>query len=214
MSDHETAYLIPAIEKRTQLVIKNSRFIATVAPVFTIEQAREFTTRIRNEFMDASHHVPAYIIGNGQSTIMHCSDNGEPSGTAGKPILSVIKGSGLGDIAIVVTRYYGGTKLGTGGLVQAYGDSAKAVLVDLPRAQKIWVHTVFLSIPYNWIDRVRLKVKLHRGLILDETFTTDVGLILQFPVNFYPAFEKEIIDSSNGKLVPFIYETKIHISPV
>jgi uncharacterized YigZ family protein len=208
------AYFIPAIEKRSEIIIKKSRFISTVAPVFTVEEAKEFILRIRNELRDASHHVPAYIIGSGSTTIMHCSDDGEPSGTAGKPALSVLKGSGLGDIAVVITRYFGGMKLGTGGLVQAYGDSVKTVLTNLPRAQKIFVHIVMLSIPYTWLDRMRMKIKNHQGTIVEETFALDIGMILQFPVTAYPAFEKDIQDSSNGKLSSFIFETKLQISPV
>jgi len=214
MPDLDAQYLIPAKEKRTEFIIKKSRFITTVVPVFTVEAAREFIKRIRNEFQDASHHVPAYIIGSGSTTIMHCSDDGEPPGTAGRPVLAVLKGSGMGDIAVVVTRFFGGTKLGTGGLVQAYGDSVKEVLSDLPKARKITVHVVMLTIPYNWIDRMRLKIKNHQGIILEETFAVDVGMILQFPVSTYPAFEKDIQDSSLGKLSPFICETKSQISPL
>ena len=214
MSGLETPYFLPANEKRIELFFRNSRFITTVAPVFTVEEAREFISRIRTELKDASHHVPAYIIGNGSTTIMHCSDGGEPSGTAGKPALAVLKGSGLGDIAAVVARYFGGTKLGTGGLVQAYGDSVKAVLENLPRAQKIPVHIVMVSIPYNWVDRMRIKIKNHQGIIIEENFTVDVGMILQFPVTSYPAFEKDIHDSSYGKFAPFIFETKVQIFPL
>ena len=145
---------------------------------------------------------------------MHCSDDGEPSGTAGKPALAVLKGSDLGDIAVVITRYFGGTKLGTGGLVQAYGDLVKAVLENLPKAQKVPVHIVMLSIPYNWIDRIRIKIKNHQGVILEESFTLDVGIILQIPISAYPAFEKDVQDSSKGKFTPFIYETKVLISPL
>jgi uncharacterized YigZ family protein len=211
MADIENPYYVPAVEKRAELIAKNSRFITTIAPAFSVEGAREFIIRIRNEYKDASHHVPAFIIGNGPSTIMHCSDDGEPSGTAGKPVLAVLKGSGLGDVAVVVTRYFGGTKLGTGGLVQAYGDSVKAILQGLPKAHKISVHTVMVSLPYNWVDRIRLKIKKYHGVILDETFTTDVAIVVDFPVPAYPDFERDIQESSYGKITPLIIETKIQL---
>ena len=108
-------YPIPASETRIEMKVKNSRFIATAAPVFSVDEAKAFIARVRDEFSDASHNVPAYQVGFGPSTIAHCSDDGEPSGTAGRPMLAVVRGSGLGDIAVVVTRYFGGTKLGTGG---------------------------------------------------------------------------------------------------
>ena len=97
----------------------NSRFIATLAPVFSPEEARTFIAHIKKEFADASHNVPAYIIGGGNTVTEFCSDDGEPSGTSGKPALAVLRGSGLGDVAVVITRYFGGTLLGTGGLVKA-----------------------------------------------------------------------------------------------
>lgn len=127
MSTVNTVRAIPAAETRVELVVVNSRFIATAAPAFSVEAARAFVGRVRGEFADASHNVPAYLIGHGAATIAHCHDDGEPAGTAGRPVLAVVQGSGLGDIAVVVTRYFGGTKLGTGRLVRAYGDRKSVV---------------------------------------------------------------------------------------
>ena len=94
-------YVIPAEETRIEIKVVNSRFISTVAPAFTVEEARAFITRIRAEFADASHNVPAYLIGHGATVTAHCHDDGEPSGTAGRPALAVLRGSGLGDIVVV-----------------------------------------------------------------------------------------------------------------
>ena len=127
-------YPIPARRTRTEIEVLRSRFIATAAPVFSVDEARDFVNSVKDEFADASHNVPAFLVGYGPSVTAHCSDDGEPSGTAGRPALAVLQGSGLGDIAVVVTRYFGGTKLGTGGLVRAYGDAVKAVLAILPLA--------------------------------------------------------------------------------
>ena len=115
-------YPVPAAETRRKLTVSNSRFISSLAPVFSVDEAKAFIQRIKTEFPDASHNVPLYIIGHGASEIAHCSDAGEPSGTAGRPGLAVLRGSGLGDVAMVVTRYFGGTKLGTGGLARAYSE--------------------------------------------------------------------------------------------
>src|SRR5512140_1152618 len=142
-------YLIPANEIRREYTQLNSRFIATLAPAFSTEDARAFIKRIRQEFGDASHNVPAYIIGGGNNLTDYCSDDGEPQGTAGHPALAVLRGSGLGDVVVVITRYFGGTLLGTGGLVKAYAESTQAVVKDVPRARKLRVHSAMLALPYN-----------------------------------------------------------------
>jgi uncharacterized YigZ family protein len=121
-------YPIPLNEIRREHVVVNSKFIASLAPVFSVEEARAFLTHIKKEFADASHNVPAYIISGRNTVTEFCSDDGEPSGTAGKPVLAVLRGSGLGDVAVVVTRYFGGTLLGTGGLVKAYTESTQMVV--------------------------------------------------------------------------------------
>jgi uncharacterized YigZ family protein len=200
-------YPIPAQEARTEIKVKNSRFIATAAPVFSVDEAKEFIARIKSEFSDASHNVPAFSVGYGSSVIAHCSDDGEPSGTAGRPILAVLQGSGLGDLAIVVTRYFGGTKLGTGGLVRAYSDAAKAVLEILPRAEKVPTHTVMLVIPYNYLERIRLLVAEYNGRILDEAFAADITVTIQFTVETFPEFQQALEEMSHGRLEAEIVAT-------
>ena len=131
-------YPIPANRTRVEEVILRSRFITTAAPAGTSEAARAFIASIRAEFPDATHHCYAFVAGPPGSTAqIGMSDDGEPGGTAGRPMLAVLLGSGIGDIAVVVTRYYGGTKLGTGGLVRAYSGGVKAVLDALPVCEKI-----------------------------------------------------------------------------
>jgi uncharacterized YigZ family protein len=201
------AYPIPAAETRAEIEVKNSRFIATAAPVFTVDEAKAFVRRIKQEFADASHNVPAYQVGFGPSVVAHCNDDGEPSGTAGRPILAVLQGSGVGDLAIVVTRYFGGVKLGTGGLVRAYGDAAKAVLAVLPLAQKIPTHTVMLALPYSHLERVRLLVGAFNGRFLEEEFAADITLTAQFTVAQFPAFQAALRDLTHGTLAAEIIET-------
>src|SRR5512133_1640262 len=130
-------YFIPLHEIRREHVVINSRFIATLAPVFSTDEARTFIARIKKEFADASHNVPAYVIGGGNTVAEYCSDDGEPSGTAGKPALAVLRGSGFGDVAVVVTRYFGGTLLGTGGLVKAYTESTQRVVHAAERGRRV-----------------------------------------------------------------------------
>ena len=200
-------YPIPAAETRAEIEVKNSRFVATAVPAFTVEEAKEFIARIKNEFSDASHNVPAFLVGFGNSVTAHCNDDGEPSGTAGRPILAVLQGSGLGDIAVVVTRYFGGTKLGTGGLVRAYSDATKAVLEILPRAEKVPTHTAMLALPYNLLERVRLLVEAWNGRILDEQFAADITMTMQFTVAKFPGFQDALRELSHGSLAAEIIET-------
>ena len=200
-------YPIPAEETRVEIKVKNSRFIATAAPVFSVDEAKAFVARMKAEFADASHNVPAYQVGFGAAVTAHCSDDGEPSGTAGRPALAVVQGSGLGDIAVVVTRYFGGTKLGTGGLVRAYGDAVKAVLDVLPRAEKVPTHTVLITIPYSYVERIRLLVAEYNGRLLEEAFAADVDVLVQFTTERFPAFQDALTELSHGSLTAEIVET-------
>jgi uncharacterized YigZ family protein len=207
-------YPIPARETRAEIKVINSRFIATAAPVFSVEEAKAFVARIKTEFADASHNVPAYVVGHGASMIAHCNDDGEPSGTAGRPSLAVLSGSGLGDVAVVVTRYFGGTKLGAGGLVRAYSDAVRAVLEALPRAEKVPAHSVMLAIPYAWIERLRRLVEQSGGQIVDEQFAADVTVTAHFPIEAFPAFQEALSQASHGSLQAEIIETQTTIVPI
>jgi len=203
----ETRLLIPAAEKHTEILVVNSRFIASIAPAFSVDDARLFIAKIHNEHPAANHHVPAFIIGHGLSITEHCSDDGEPAGTAGRPALTVLKGSGLGDVVVVVTRYFGGTKLGTGGLVRAYTDAVKAVLDGLPLAEKIATVTALLVLPYSLFDRLRLLVPEHNGQIMDEDFGADVTLTIQFPTKDIDSFQNALRELSRGSLQAEIIES-------
>jgi uncharacterized YigZ family protein len=200
-------YPIPAQETRIEIRVLNSRFIATAAPVFSIEEARAFVARIRQEFAGATHNVPAYLVGHAATVTAHCHDDGEPSGTAGRPALAVLRGSGLGDVAVVVTRYFGGTKLGTGGLVRAYGDAVRAVLDVLPRAEKVATHTVMIESAYPYFERIRLAVQAHQGQILDEEFAAGVTVTARLAVEQFSAFQAALQELSNGTLEAIIVET-------
>jgi len=201
-------YSIPLKEIRSEHVVVNSRFIATLAPVFRVDEARGFIARIQKEFEDASHNVPAYIIGGGNTVTEYFSDDGEPSGTAGKPALAVLRGSGLGDVAVVVTRYFGGTLLGTGGLVKAYTESTQMVVNAVERGRRVPVHVAMVAIPYTLLERVRLLVSHQRGKILDEEFAGDVTITMQFPLDSLDAFQNELRDLSGGKFRAEVIESK------
>ena len=207
-------YLIPAEEIRREQVVVNSRFIATLAPVANTDEARDFIERIRAEFAKASHNVPAYIIGGGNTISDYCSDDGEPSGTAGRPALAVLHGSGLGDVAVVITRYFGGTLLGKGGLVKAYTESTQMVVNAVRRARRQKVHVAMLALPYNLLELVRMLVDSHSGEVLDESFAADITMTLRLPVENMDQFQADLSEFSAGKLKAETIETTEVLLPV
>ena len=190
-----------------EIRVSNSRFIATAAPVFSVDEAKSYIAQIKAEFKDASHNVPAFVVGFGATVTSHCNDDGEPSGTAGRPVLAVLQGSGLGDIVVVVTRYFGGTKLGTGGLVRAYGSATKEVLAVLPRAEKVTTHTVMVALPYNLYERMKLLVEAHNGRVLDEEFAADITISIQFAIEDFQDFQDALREMTHGSLEAEIIES-------
>jgi uncharacterized YigZ family protein len=200
-------YFIPLYEVRRERVVVNSRFIATLAPVSNTEEARAFIARIKKEFADASHNVPAYIIGGGNTVTEYFSDDGEPSGTAGRPALTVLRGSGLGDVAVVITRYFGGTLLGTGGLVKAYTESTQLVVHATARGRRVPVYIVMAAIPYNLLERVRLLTARNHGEVLGEDFAVDITMTLQFPAESFDLFQNELREISAGRLQAEVIES-------
>jgi uncharacterized YigZ family protein len=208
-----SSYPVPAHEIRREFSISNSRFISSLSPVFSVDEAKAFISRIKAEFSDASHNVPVYLVGHGDSETAHCSDAGEPSGTAGRPALAVLRGSGLGDVAVVVTRYFGGTKLGAGGLVRAYSEAVRLVAVAVPRAEKVQTHTIMLVFPYSYLERVRLLVASLSGTVLDEDFAVDVTVTARLRVENMQAFQASLSDLTRGKVQAEIIETTQILMP-
>ena len=201
------SYPVPAQQTRSETRVANSRFIATLAPVFSVDEARRFIARMRAEFNDASHNVPVYLVGYGRSVTAHCSDDGEPPGCAGRPALAILQGSGLGDVGVVITRYFGGTKLGTGGLVRAYSDAVRQVLIQAQRAYRIPVHTVILGLPYSLFEQTRLLIAAHLGELLDQDFAAQVTLTARFPVERLEGFQAAFSELSNGALQAEVIES-------
>src|SRR5512143_3089418 len=140
-------YPIPAGEARIELHVKNSRFIGRAGYTPSVEEAKAFIEKVKAEEPGCTHAVYAFAVGHGASVTHGMSDAGEPSGTAGRPALAVVKGSGVGDVTIGIVRYFGGPKLGTGGLVKAYTETAQAVLAQLPLTEKVERRTVQVMVP-------------------------------------------------------------------
>ncbi|HNX45633.1 MAG TPA: YigZ family protein [Anaerolineaceae bacterium] len=196
--------IIPLEPVETHIQVVNSHFIASLSPARTIDEARAFQKEIKARYPDATHHVPAFVIGHGNAVVAHCSDDGEPSGTAGRPALAVLQGSGLGNVAVVVTRYFGGTKLGTGGLVKAYGDAVREVLKLVKRGVQIPTLTVGVETPYPFYEQVRRLALQNQAEIQDTTFEVSVTLVLRFPEAAYQAFQEELNTLTSGQVEPVV----------
>ncbi len=193
-------YPIPGGTARVEVRVSNSRFIATAGEARTPDEARAFVAAIRAEMPDATHHVFAFRAGYGGSITEGMSDDGEPKGTAGRPALAVLRGADLGDVVLVITRYFGGTKLGTGGLVRAYTQSAQEALEALPRAERVEMRQGELVVPYALYEPVRRLIEETGGQIGDSVFASDVTLSVVFSEDSAAGFEDALQQLSAGKL--------------
>jgi uncharacterized YigZ family protein len=180
MADTER-YPIPAAPAETEIRVSNSRFIGCAAGTPTVEDSRAFLATVRERYPDATHHAYAALVGYGASVVAAMSDDGEPSGTAGRPMLAVLRGSDLGDVTVVVTRYFGGTLLGTGGLVRAYSDATRAVLEILPRKEYVETCSLQVCLDYSDYTPARQVLVQWAAAVEQETFAEHVTLVVQLP---------------------------------
>ena len=192
------SYLILYQGGSGELTEKKSRFIANTRPVTSEEEALAFIEEMRKKYWDARHNCWAYVIGE-RGEKKRCSDDGEPSQTAGKPMLDVLSGAEVTNLCVVVTRYFRGVLLGTGGLVRAYSGAAKAgleasVLVEKKMAEKIQVDT-----DYNGLGKIQY-IAAERGIAtLDTQYTDKVVLTFLVPVKDAPSFKAALTEGTNGK---------------
>lgn len=207
-------YVVPAAEASEEMVVNRSRFIAAISPAFSVEEAKQFISLIRSRYAQATHHVPAYVIGAGDSIIAHCSDDGEPSGTAGKPILAVLQGSGLGDTVLVVTRYFGGIKLGSGGLVRAYSEAARLVIEKVPRARRLPAAVFSLTMPYNVFEMVIALVQQYNGVLEEKQFHEKVAITAKLPDENFEPFVRELREKSAAALTPQVLKRELTLVPI
>ena len=185
---------------------KKSRFIATVLPVKSEEEAAEAIGKLRKQYWDARHNCHAYIIGN--QKITRCSDDGEPSGTAGRPILEVLEGAGIHDVLVVVTRYFGGTLLGTGGLVRAYSAAAQKGLEASTIATIRFGRQLRISMDYNDVGRLQHLVAERDVVAVDTLYTQRVEMQLLVPEEELEAFGKAVTEATAGR-AEIVIECKV-----
>ncbi|MBN2440627.1 MAG: YigZ family protein [Spirochaetales bacterium] len=194
-------YSIPADEAKSTIVVKNSKFTGRAGFTPSVEKAKEFLQKVKQEESGYSHAVYAYCIGSGNTVTYGMSDGGEPSGTAGRPVLEVVKGSSIGDITLVVIRYFGGTKLGTGGLVRAYTQSAQKTLEGLKTIRKIAKLCFEVTFAYEHYRAVEIALPLYEAHITEKNFTTDVCCKVILPEKHYSDFVKKLEDITAGKIL-------------
>lgn len=190
-----------------EIKVKKSIFICNLNPVNTRQEALDYVNRIRKEHYNATHNCYAYIADNGKYE--HFSDDGEPSGTAGRPMLAVLNGSGIVNAAAVVTRYFGGVLLGTGGLVRAYSDALKEALKSAKTSERLCgIHYVF-SVDYTHLGKVKHKIADNNIELLEEKYSNDVEIDTVISLDKYDEFTKNLVDMTSGG-VKIILNEKIN----
>lgn len=195
-----TRYTIPVGRLRCETEVKRSRFIATLQEAATAEAAQNFVAEMKAEFPDANHNCWAYLVGPpGSSDRIGLSDDGEPHGCAGKPMLTCLQHSGLGDVVIVVTRYFGGTKLGKGGMVKAYTAATQAALDQCPRSEQIDWRVLEVCFDYALAKQLELCLADFEAETLSTEYADKVSMRLRLPHERLSDFEQKFNDLSSGQ---------------
>jgi uncharacterized YigZ family protein len=195
-------YQIAVNEVEHETVVNRSRFICYLAPCTTIDEAKAQVKVLQQEHPQASHHCYAFLTKAANDSLGYgYSDDGEPSGTAGKPMLAVLKGGDIGEVCAVVVRYFGGTKLGTGGLQRAYADSVRQALVFLQAKTKIAMAAKTLACQYSQVDDVLHIITQAEGQIVAQEYLQQVHFSLLIPETKLAVVMQQLQTSSAGKLV-------------
>ena len=181
-----------------EVVIEKSTFIGYAKPVENEEAALAFIQEIKKKHRDATHNVPAYVLGE-HNEVQRCNDDGEPSGTAGVPVLEVLKKENVRNVDIVVTRYFGGIKLGTGGLVRAYTKGAKIALESAKIITRVLYQTVIVSVDYTLLGSLQNQLKLKQYGIQDIVYEDVVHLHVWVEEEDVPNFKAQVIEWTNGR---------------
>ena len=192
--------LVPTARAEAGIEVKKSRFIAIAIPTSTMEEVKEAVLSVRREHPDANHVVHASVIGKA-GTMYSSSDDREPKNTAGRPALEVVKGSGITNITVAIVRYFGGTLLGTGGLVKAYGDSAKEVLKVVPTEELIEKTSFTMTIPYNSYTLVKRLFETLSVTLIKEDFDISIRLEGQLPSDNLDELRKGAADIGQGRIL-------------
>lgn len=194
-------YTIDAPLRAPDLKVKGSRFIADIAPVQTKEEVERLLLGIRKEFHDATHHCFAYRLG-ADALQVRAADDGEPAGTAGKPILLVLTARKLTNVLLIITRYFGGTKLGTGGLARAYAEAAQQA-VSMSKVVKVYLTSrVLLEVHYEDIPRMERLIHAFGGTIEESTYLESVTLRVAIRQSKIQEFRRSVTETFQGRVEP------------
>ncbi|XXJ21567.1 YigZ family protein [Desulfovibrio caledoniensis] len=193
-------YPIPAAFHRVEETIKRSRFMASLGHAPDMDGARAFVAAIKEEFPEATHNCWAFNAGPpGDTACVGLSDDGEPSGTAGKPMLNVLLHSGVGEIAVVATRWFGGTKLGTGGLVRAYAGLVNLGLETLPLRDMVVTRRLEVSLPYPSVTLFKRLLPDFEAEVADEAFSDVAGFTVELPEERVDEFSRAVVELTGGR---------------
>lgn len=184
---------------QAELVIKKSRFICQVGRVHTEAEAQAFIAGVRKQEAKATHHVPAYQLGD-DDHIQRATDDGEPAGTAGVPMLKTLQEMGLHDVVTVTTRYFGGIKLGAGGLIRAYANSVAAAVHEVGIVRRVMLQTMNLSVPYPQLDSLQHYLNTNAIALLNSDYGAAVTLTIAVPKSEAAAVATAITDLTAGKV--------------
>ncbi|CAN5720608.1 hypothetical protein BH23GEM11_BH23GEM11_05880 [soil metagenome] len=192
-------YPIPGAVHRVEEEIRRSRFITTVAPTPDEGAAHDFVSAIRNEFPDATHNCWAFVAGPPGSTArVGMSDDGEPQGTAGRPMLNALLHADVGEVAAVVSRYYGGVKLGKGGLGRAYAGGVQRALATLPRSERVARTSLRIRVAYSAVDPLQRLLEDLEAIVLDKAFGADVVVEVAVPEEKAEELQRRVADLTAG----------------
>ena len=211
----DVSYNIPDLRPgevfRVEQTIKRSRFIASVGHTPGVEEAKAFIEQIKAEFEDARHNCWAYCAGAAGSTDrIGASDDGEPHGTAGRPMLTAVTHSGIGEVTVVVTRYFGGILLGTGGLVKAYQSSVKMALEGVPTRVRTKTKRIKFSVEHRFVNQVLRKIEAVNGRSLEKNFDMGADFDVEIPEDLAETFAKELEELTRGALlIEFVEEERL-----
>lgn len=183
---------------QAEIVEKKSKFIGTSMPIESEVEAEEFINSMRKKYYDATHNVFAYQLGE-RNELQRSSDDGEPSGTAGKPILDILKNEDIKNVAVVVTRYFGGTLLGTGGLVRAYSKCAKDALISSQIIEKVLYQEFEISVDYNLSGKVQFEMLNKDYTIKDTLYTDKVTFIVLVEIKYKEQFQNFITEITSAQ---------------
>ncbi len=197
----EDAFYTPATSIQIQNKVKDSKFYGSISKADTEKEVQEFIGRIKDMYPDASHNVSAYVLGSGDRSLKYSDDDGEPAGSSGPPVLKAIEGEGLSNAVIVVTRYFGGTKLGIGGLIRAYGETARLVIAEAGKLKLSLYYEIKINIGYKLLGTVMGQIEAFNAEMLDTSYMNEkVSIIILIKPGKSEKLHNVLVEKTSNKI--------------